>query len=108
MHMYLLYGMPRMEIISTVAHELAHIWQFNQGQFKSARAWAEGSCNYAAYLVLARYPGRESSFFRVSLTRDGDDVYGDGFRRVKTLAEAEGARSWLHHLSRAPDFPSGY
>lgn len=108
MHMYLLYGMPRMEIISTVAHELAHVWQFNRGQFKSARAWSEGSCNYAAYLVLGRYPGRESSFFRVSLTRDSDDVYGEGFRRVKTLVEAEGPRTWLRHLSKDTDFPSGY
>ncbi|MDH4035895.1 MAG: LIM domain-containing protein [Candidatus Krumholzibacteria bacterium] len=108
MNMYLLYGMPRMEIISTIAHELAHIWQFNQGQFKSERAWSEGSCNYAAFLVLAQYPGRESSFFRVSLTRDGDDVYGDGFRRVKTLAEAEGAGTWLRYLSKDRQFPPGY
>ena len=108
MDMYLLYGMPRMEIISTIAHELAHIWQFNHGQFQTERAWSEGSCNYAAYLVLAQYPGREGSFFRVSLTRDGDDVYGDGFRRVKTLAEAEGAGIWLRYLSRETDFPVGY
>lgn len=108
MQMYLLYGMPRMEIISTIAHELAHVWQFNRGQFRTERAWAEGSCNYAAYLVLARYPGRESSFFRVSLTRDGDDVYGEGFRRVKTLAESEGSRVWLRHLSRNAGFPPGY
>ncbi len=108
MHMYLLYGMPRMEIISTIAHELAHVWQFNNGRFKNERAWAEGSCNYAAYLVLGRYPGRESSFFRMSLTRDGDDAYGEGFRRVKTLAEAEGMKTWLGHLSRNADFPPGY
>jgi hypothetical protein len=108
MDMYLLYGMPRMEIISTVAHELAHIWQFNRGRFRNERDWAEGSCNYAAFLVLGRYPGRESSFFRLSLTRDTDDVYGDGFRRVRTMAEAEGTRNWLHYLGRTPDFPSGY
>ena len=108
MHMYLLYGMPRMEIISTIAHELAHVWQFNRGQFHSERAWSEGSCNYAAYLVLGRYPGRESSFFRVSLTRDADGVYGDGFRRVKALAETEGSKSWLRYLSRDTSFPSGY
>jgi hypothetical protein len=108
MDMYLLYGMPRMEVISTIAHELAHVWQFNRGHFKTERAWSEGSCNYAAYLVLGLYPGRESSFFRVSLTRDGDDVYGDGFRRVKMLAEAEGADNWLRYLSRDLDFPAGY
>lgn len=108
MQMYLLYGMPRMEIINTIAHELAHVWQFNRGRFKNEREWSEGSCNYAAYLVLAKYPGRDSSFFRTSLIRDVDPVYGDGFRRVKTLAEAEGNGVWLRYLTKSADFPKGY
>jgi len=108
MHMYLLYGMPRMELISTIAHELGHVWQFNHGRFKNERAWSEGSCNYAAYLVLARYPGRESSFFRLSLTRDNDDVYGGGFRRVKALVDAEGSGEWLRYLGTTAEFPPGY
>jgi hypothetical protein len=108
MDMYLLYGMPRMELVSTIAHELGHVWQFNHGRFRNERLWAEGSCNYAAYLVLGTYPGREGSFFRTSLTRDEDAVYGDGLRRVKTLAEAEGTKKWLRHLSKNSDFPPGY
>lgn len=108
MDMYLLYGMPRMEMVSTIAHELAHVWQFNRGRFRNDRAWNEGSCNYAAFLVLGRYPGKESSFFRTSLSRDDNDVYGEGFRRVKTLAEAEGSKTWLRYLARSTDFPSGY
>ncbi len=108
MDMYLLYGMPRMEIISTIAHELGHVWQFNQGRFKNERSWSEGSCNYVAYLVLGRYPGRESSFFRLSLTRDADDVYGNGFRRVKALADAEGIEEWLHYLGTTATFPPSY
>ena len=108
MDMYLLYGMPRMELISTIAHELGHVWQFNRGRFRNDRAWNEGSCNYAAYLVLAKYPGRESSFFRASLSRDDDSVYGEGFRRVKNLAEAEGTKGWLRYLARSTDFPAGY
>lgn len=108
MDMYLLYGMPRMELISTIAHELGHVWQFNHGRFKNERAWNEGSCNYTAYLVLGAYPGRESAFFRTSLTRDDDDVYGQGFRRVKNLAETAGRKEWLHYLARSADFPSGY
>jgi len=108
MDMYLLYGMPRMELISTIAHELGHVWQFNHGRFRNERAWSEGSCNYVAYLVLGRYPGREGSFFRTSLGRDDNDVYGEGFRRVKTLAESEGTRAWLRYLTRSTDFPPGY
>jgi hypothetical protein len=105
---YLLYGMPRMEIINTVAHELAHVWQFNRGRFRNDRSWAEGSCNYAAYMVLGKYPGRESSFFRTGLMRDADPVYGEGFRRVKTLVDAEGSKAWLRYLSKNADFPKGY
>jgi hypothetical protein len=58
--------------------------------------------------VLGQYPGRESAFFRTSLARDDDDVYGQGFRRVKTLAESQGTKEWLHYLSSSTDFPSGY
>jgi hypothetical protein len=58
--------------------------------------------------VLGKYPGRESSFFRTSLSRDVDPVYGDGFRRVKHLAEAEGNKAWLRYLVKTDDFPKGY
>jgi hypothetical protein len=108
LNVYFLYGMPRMELISTIAHELAHIFQFNNGRFKNDRPFAEGSCNYAAYLVLGNYPGGESSFFRTAMTQETDPIYGEGFRRVKRFAEEQGTDAWLKRLKKKKTLPDGY
>ncbi|MCH7548541.1 MAG: hypothetical protein IH969_03225 [Candidatus Krumholzibacteriota bacterium] len=108
LNVYFLYAMPRMELISTIAHELGHIYMFNHGRFGNDRAWSEGSCNYAAWRVLGKYPGRDSSFFRANMMQDDDPVYGAGFRRVKRYAEAEGTDAWIKRLRKKSDLPKGY
>jgi hypothetical protein len=108
LNVYFLYGMPRMELISTIAHELAHIYQFNHGRFRNDQVFAEGSCNYASWLVLRKYDGENAGFFRHSLTHETDPVYGDGFRRVRTFAETEGIGAWLERLRKKKDLPRGY
>jgi len=107
-NVYLLYGMPRTELLSTITHELVHIWQFNHGRFENDRALSEGSCNFAAFMVLGQYPGQQSSFFRNSLMKDEDAIYGDGFRRVKELAEDTSTRHWIKYIRRNDTFPEGY
>jgi hypothetical protein len=105
---YLLYGMPRIDVVSTVAHELAHVWQFRAGRLSNDRAFAEGSCNYAAYLVLENYRSREAEYVMANLVSDESDVYGEGFRRVKRFAEAEGIDVWLERLRKKDDLPKHY
>jgi hypothetical protein len=97
-----------MELISTIAHELTHIYFFNHGRFENDRAWAEGSCNYAAWLVLGMYPGRDSSFFRANMNQDFEPVYGEGFRRVKHFAEEKGVDKWVKRMRRKGELPEGY
>jgi hypothetical protein len=108
LNVYFLYGMPRMELIGTIAHELAHIYQFNHGRFKNDHVFAEGSCNYAAYLVLSNYHDKDSEFFRHALANETDHVYGEGFRRVKRFAEEQGTVIWLERLREKKDLPRGY
>jgi len=103
--LYLLYAMPRMELVSTIAHELMHVWQYNRGRFRGDPQWREGSCNYAAWLVLERYPGESSAFFRNSLSTDPDPVYGGGFRRVRELVRKQGRKRWLSLLAHQNSFP---
>jgi len=105
---YFLYGMPRMELLSTIAHELVHVYRFNHGRFEGERPWVEGSCNYGAFLVLGEYPGRDSAFFRTTMGQNDDAVYGEGFRRVKRLAENTSTRAWIKRVKRERGFPEGY
>jgi hypothetical protein len=84
------------------------VYLFNHGHFDSDPLFIEGSCNYAAFLVLGRYPGRESSFFRANMASDPDPVYGAGFVRVREYAEADGTRDWLKRVRKAPKFPDGF
>ena len=96
----LLYGMPRTEMVGTLAHELTHVWQFTNGVLEQNANFAEGSCNYAAYLVLRKMDGPESEFVIETMLKDSDPVYGDGFRQVKTYAEANGLAAWLKLLKQ--------
>lgn len=105
---YVLYGMPRMDVINTLAHELTHVWQFVHGKLRNDRAFSEGSCNYAAYLVLERYDDREAAYLQNNMLEDRDAVYGDGFRRVKRYAEKKGLREWLTRLRKRDSLPRGY
>jgi hypothetical protein len=105
---YVLYGLPRIDAVSTLAHELAHVWQFSAGRLKNDAAFAEGSCNYAAYLVLQNYTGKSRDYVVVNLAEDENEIYGEGFRRVKRYAESEGIDTWLDRLASENSLPSGY
>jgi hypothetical protein len=105
---YLLYGMPRIDVVSTLAHELAHVWQFSAGRLDNDKAFAEGSCNYASYLVLQHYRGKKAEYLVDNLIKDESRIYGYGFRRVKRFAETEGINVWLERLEKKNDLPSGY
>ena len=102
---YLLYGMPRLQMASTAAHELMHVWQFRNGRLDQDPALSEGSCNFASYLFLRKTGGREAEFVIDGMLKDPDRIYGEGFRRVKTYAEREGMPAWLRLLDeKNPDF----
>jgi hypothetical protein len=106
--LYLLEGMPRLHVVTTLAHELTHVWQYTHGRLKNDLTFSEGSCNYAAFLVLLNYPGEETGYVVETLLEDEDPVYGDGFRRVMAYAEAVGTKRWLEQLREGNKLPPGY
>jgi len=97
---YILRGMHRVQMISTLAHELTHVWQFERGRLKQDPGLSEGSCNFAAYLVLRKVGGVEAEYVIDGMIKDNDPIYGDGFRKVKSYAEENGIANWLKLLKR--------
>ncbi|MFQ5512577.1 MAG: protein DA1 [Candidatus Krumholzibacteriia bacterium] len=97
---YLLNGMPRVQMASTLAHELTHVWLFVQGRLRHDKALAEGSCNYVSYLVLQKMGGEQGEYITHNMMRDRDRIYGAGFRRVKRYVEKYGVAEWIRLLKK--------
>ena len=94
--------------MTTLAHELTHVWQIQRGRLENDPAFNEGSCNYVAYLVLERYDGEVYDFMRDNLIENEDPTYGEGLRRVKKFAEEKGVEEWLARLQTEENLPEGY
>ncbi len=100
---YIIDGMPRIHVLATAAHELMHVWLGLNDRFNTEDQLAEGSCNYAAYLVMKHF-GDEGEYLIQRMLEDDDPIYGEGFRRVKVYAESVGIYGWLQYL-KDYDFP---
>lgn len=105
---YVLAGMPKMHFVATIAHELMHVWQYRNSPPDNQLEFCEGSCNYAAWLVLSNYSGAEASYQMRVLEQNDNPVYGEGFRRVKQLADNRGRSGWLSTLQSHKRLPKGY
>jgi hypothetical protein len=95
---FLLHGMPRMHAIATLAHELMHVWLSDNAPDDLDPALCEGSCNYAAYLILQHFPGKESEYIQKTFREEPDSIYGDGFRGVAAYVDKHGVTKWLAYL----------
>ncbi len=96
---YILKGMPRVQTIGAVAHELMHIWQFEHGSLDLPGEISEGSANYASYLVLKGLGTPEAAFMIANMSKNEDPVYGLGFRRIKKYVRDNGLAAWLDLLT---------
>ena len=105
---YVLTGLPRLHFISAAAHELMHVWLFLNTRQDTEKQLVEGSCNYAATLVLRQYNDELAGYVIKQMDDEPDLTYGEGFRRVKKMADNRGVEYWLQHLRLDPEFPIGY
>lgn len=93
-HVSILSGLPDWLLEAVAAHELAHVWQQLQDLDSLAPEEAEGSAEYAAYLVL-KAGGTEEGRVKITAMKESrDPAYGIGFRKALRLAggEAHAAR----------------
>ncbi|MCX6835876.1 MAG: protein DA1 [candidate division Zixibacteria bacterium] len=105
---YILTGLPKLHFISAAAHELMHVWLLTNTRQKTEEQLVEGSCNYAAALVLRQYNDEMAGYVIKQMDDEPDVIYGEGFRRVKKMADNRGVEYWLQHLRLDPEFPIGY
>lgn len=103
---FLLRGLPEVEAVGVLAHELFHVWQVRQGGAIGATdAFREGAAQWVQLRVYRRL-GAEAWAKR--LRGDTDAVYGEGLRRFEGLVLSRGEAEALRLAGTALDFPAGF
>lgn len=98
MDIFILEGLPKTHFIATAAHELMHVWQHLFAVPENDLALREGSCNYAAYLVLRELKTPMAEYIINSYFENKDKIYGRGFLSVVSLVKRAGLKGWLDYL----------
>lgn len=96
---YLLQHMATLELEGVLAHELIHVWLF-ENRIKLSNAETEGLCNLGNYLTYTKAPSPMSAHFLESLNTDKDPIYGDGYRKMKKRLDEEGWPKLLASIKR--------
>ncbi len=100
-----LYGLPRSQLRAVLAHELMHVWQFAHAPRPQNQQMCEGTCQYAAYLVLQNDRTEDGRFFLDLLINQDDEIYGQGFKKVLSYINSIGLNPWLDYLKHNKEAP---
>jgi hypothetical protein len=98
LQIYIVKGLPKISFISTAAHELMHIWFYSRNITDIQTSLEEGSCNYAAYLILNSIESPDAAFRIYQMKIDNSPVYGKGFHRIQKMVESKGLQYWLQYI----------
>lgn len=97
---FVLSGVPSLNIESVIAHELMHVWLNDNTKDDHPDRLREGSCNYMSYLYLKTIGSQKARELIKLLEEDEDDTYGKGFLRVKSEFEDKSLSQLLSYLKK--------
>lgn len=100
-----LYGLPEAQLREVLAHELMHVWLFKHAPQPQQPQLCEGSCQYAAYLILQNDTTKDGQYFLEQLVNQDDSVYGLGFQNVQKYVNENGTEYWLEYLKKNKETP---
>ncbi|GAC1628585.1 MAG: hypothetical protein NVS4B7_17640 [Ktedonobacteraceae bacterium] len=101
-----LQGLPSTLFQGVTVHELGHAWLAIQG-IQGLPPWAEeGFCELLAYRFYKEMNTPESRYHAESIERNKDQIYGEGFKRVRALSDAMGFRQLVETMRTTRRIPS--
>lgn len=78
---------------------MLHLWQYKH-QLNPRPEICEGFCNLGSYEVLKSI-GTEVALSRIThLEKDPDPIYGEGFRKVKSVYDTGGWQAVITKIKR--------
>ena len=103
----ILRGLPSTLFQGVTVHELGHAWLAVHGVTDLPRWAAEGFCELLSFRFYTQMNTPESRYHATCIEQQTDPVYGEGFRRLRALAEAVGFPRLIETLRTAKRLPAG-
>jgi len=102
----ILRGLPATLFHGVTVHELGHAWLAVHSVTGLPRWAEEGFCELLAYRCYTQMATGESHYYAMSIERNTDPVYGDGFQHMRALAEHAGFTRLVEALSTTKQLPT--
>ena len=98
-------GMPSTVFQGVTIHELGHVWLIVH-DIKNLSSWAEeGFCELLSYRYYTQLNTDESRYHVRSIESNPNPVYGEGFRRVRAIADAKGFQRFVETMRSTKRVP---
>jgi hypothetical protein len=102
----ILEGLPSTVFQGVTIHELGHVWLIVY-DIKGLPSWAEeGFCEFLSYRYYTQLNTDESRYHAKSIESNPNPIYGEGFRRVRAIADAKGFHQFVETMRRTKRLPS--
>jgi hypothetical protein len=95
---YVLNGLPSLNLEVILAHELMHAWAAENTNVIQPPDVREGSCNFISYQYLLSSIDPDVKYLIISMDRNPDPVYGTGFQKIKNKFNGKPISALLDYL----------
>ena len=102
----ILEGLPTTLFQGVTIHELGHVWLIVH-DVKGLPSWAEeGFCELLSYRYYTQLNTSEGRYYATGIEHNPHPVYGEGFRRVRAVADYMGFRRFVETMQKTKRLPA--
>ena len=94
--------LSRIGMAKTLAHELAHLWQWHRN-IDAPHTYCEGFCNLVASLVFSQISKTEALVILHQMMENPDPAYGAAFRELKIVYDIHGWQTLIEAMKTFQD-----
>lgn len=100
---YIINGIPALNIEAVIAHELTHVWLVENTRNNHSDELREGSCNFIAFLYLTSIGNTRAEQIIKAMENNEDIIYGKGFMAVKSKFANNNLNRLISYLKTKKD-----